>query len=96
MHAWCEQIEWIEDGIVDDDALRAIAREKAPGMHRDQVGRLIGEFRGWLRAEPIRSALSREALPSEPDTLVRVENELPFVPQNGGRDPRGVLSTAWC
>ena len=79
VHAWCEEIEWIEDGIVDDDALRAIAREKAPGMHRDQVGRLIGEFRGWLRAEPIRSALSREALPSEPDTLVRVENELPFV-----------------
>jgi ATP-dependent exoDNAse (exonuclease V) beta subunit len=79
VHAWCEEIEWIEDGIVDDDALRAIAREKAPGMHRDQVGRLIGEFRGWLRAEPIRSVLSREALPSEPDTLVRVENELPFV-----------------
>ena len=79
VHAWCEQIEWIEDGIVDDDALRAIAQEKALGMHRDQVGRLIGEFRGWLRAEPIRSALSRKALPSEPDTLVRVENELPFV-----------------
>ena len=79
VHAWCEQIEWIEDGIADDDVLRAIAREKAPGIHRDQVDRLIAEFRGWLQAEPIRSALSREAFPSEPDTLVRVENELPFV-----------------
>jgi ATP-dependent helicase/nuclease subunit A len=78
VHAWCEEIEWIEDGIVDDDTLREIAREKAPGMHRDQVGRLIGEFHRWLRAKPIRSALSREAFPSEPDTLVRVENELPF------------------
>ena len=79
VHAWCEGIEWIEDGIDDDDVLRAIAREKAPGMSRDQVGRLIGEFRGWLQAEPIRKVLSREAHSSEPDTLVRVENELPFV-----------------
>ncbi|HAT16955.1 MAG TPA: hypothetical protein DCS76_04120, partial [Gemmatimonadetes bacterium] len=76
VHAWCEGIEWIEDGIDDDDVLRAIAREKAPGMSRDQVGRLIGEFRGWLQAEPIRKVLSREAHSSEPDTVVRVENEL--------------------
>ncbi len=78
MHAWCEGIEWIEDGIVDDDVLRAIAREKAPGMNRDRMDRLMGEFRGWLQAEPIRNALSREAHPSDPGTLVRVENELPF------------------
>ncbi|MED5564128.1 MAG: 3'-5' exonuclease, partial [Gemmatimonadota bacterium] len=79
VHAWCEGIEWIEDGIDDDDVLRAIAREKAPAMSRDQVDGLIGEFRSWLQAEPIRKVLSREAHSSEPDTLVRVENELPFV-----------------
>ena len=90
VHAWCEEIEWIEDGIVDDDALRAIAREKAPGMHRDQVDRLIGEFRGWVRAEPIRSALSREALPSEPDNTRARRKRTPLRPKSGGRDPRGV------
>ena len=79
VHAWCEEIEWIEGGIGDDDLLRTIAQEKAPGMPQDQVGRLIADFRGWLRAEPIRSVLSREALSSEPDTVVRVENEIPFV-----------------
>ncbi|MCH8811391.1 MAG: UvrD-helicase domain-containing protein [Gemmatimonadetes bacterium] len=79
VHAWCETIGWIEDGVVDDDVLRAIAQEKAPGMNRDQVGSLIGEFRGWLQAEPIRNVLSRGAHPSEPGTSVRVENELPFV-----------------
>ena len=79
VHAWCEQIEWIEDGIGDDDELREIARKRAPGMHRDQVAMLIGEFRGWLQAEPIRSALSRESYGSEPDTYVRVEHEFPFV-----------------
>jgi ATP-dependent exoDNAse (exonuclease V) beta subunit len=79
VHAWCGEIEWIEDWMVDDDVLRTIARKKAPGLHHDQVGTLIGEFRGWLQAEPIRGALSRESFPSEPDTLVRVENELPFV-----------------
>ena len=79
VHAWCEGIEWIKDGIDDDDVLRAIAREKAPAMSRDQVDGLIGEFRSWLQAEPIRKVLSREAHLSEPDTVVRVENELPFV-----------------
>jgi ATP-dependent exoDNAse (exonuclease V) beta subunit len=79
VHAWCEKIEWIEGWIGDDDELREIARKRAPGMHRDQVATLIGEFRGWLQAEPIRSALSREAYRSEPDTYVRVENEFPFV-----------------
>ena len=79
VHAWCEEIEWIEDGIGDDGELIAIARKRAPGIRADEVETLIGEFRSWLRAEPIRSALSREALPSEADTIVRVENELPFV-----------------
>ena len=79
VHAWCETIGWIEDGVVDDDVLRAIAQEKAPEMNLDQVGSLIGEFRGWLQAEPIRNVLSRGAHPSEPGTSVRVENELPFV-----------------
>jgi len=79
VHAWCGEIEWIEDWTVDDDVLEAIARKKAPEIDRDVVGRLIREFRGWLRAEPIRSALSREALAPELDIVVRVENELPFV-----------------
>jgi hypothetical protein len=79
VHAWCEEIEWIEDGIPDDDGLRAIARAQAAGMPDDQVVALIETFRSWMAAEPIRSALSRDRFSSEPDTVVHVENERPFV-----------------
>ncbi|MFV2007783.1 MAG: UvrD-helicase domain-containing protein, partial [Longimicrobiales bacterium] len=63
VHAWCEEIEWIEDGLADDEALGAIARKTAPGMPEHQVAQLIADFRGWLEAEPIRAALSRAAFP---------------------------------
>ena len=91
VHAWCEKIEWIKDGIGGDDELIAIAQKKAPGMHHDQVRTLIREFRGWLHKGPIRSALSREALPSEPDTMVRVESELPFVRRTADEIQEGVI-----
>ena len=91
VHAWCREIEWIEDGIGDDDELRAIARATAPGMPDDQVSGLIAEFRGWMRAEPIRSALSRDGFPSDLFTAMRVENELPFVRRVGNEIQEGVI-----
>ncbi len=103
VHAWCEEIEWIEDWIADDEALGAIARAKAPGMSAGQVAALIADFRGWLEVEPIRSALSRDAFPSEADavdtadepddapTLVRVENELPFARRVGDEIQEGFI-----
>ena len=94
MHAWCEEIEWIEDGIADDEALGAIARARAPGMPAAQLIALIAEFRGWLDVGPIRSALSRDALQSEadePDTVVRVETELPFARRVGDEIQEGYI-----
>ena len=79
MHAWCEEIEWIEDGIPDDEALRAIARNVTTEWSDDPVADLIENFRAWMETESIRSALSRDAYPSETGVVVRVENELPFV-----------------
>lgn len=91
VHAWCEQIEWIEDGIAADEALATIARKTAPGMADAQVTRLIADFRGWLEMDPIRSALSRDAFPSEPDTVVRVENEYPFARRLGDEIQEGFI-----
>ena len=91
VHAWCEEIEWIEGGIRDDDVLRAIARARVPGMPDDQVAGLIADFRGWMAAEPIRSALSRDGFPSEPDTVVHVENERPFVRRVGDEIQEGFI-----
>lgn len=58
VHAWCEQIEWIEDGTPEDEALRAVARRVAPGMRDEDVSELIQEFRGWMEGAEIRAALS--------------------------------------
>lgn len=91
VHAWCEEIEWIEDGIRDDDVLAAIARSTVPSMPEDQVAGLIAEFRGWMTAEPIRSALSRDGSPSDPDTVVHVENERPFVRRVKGEIQEGFI-----
>ena len=83
MHAWCEQIEWIEDGVPDDDALHAAARAVAPGMDGEAVTSLVREFRGWLEVAEVRQALSREEYEGDAGTTVRVENELPFVRRVG-------------
>ena len=94
VHAWCEHIVWIEDWTDDDEALTAIGRARAPGMPAAQLLALIAEFRGWLDVDPIRSALSRDALQSEadePDTVVRLETELPFARRVGDEIQEGYI-----
>ncbi len=91
VHAWCKEIEWIEDGIGSDDELTAIARATVIGMPDDRVTDLITEFRAWMGAEPIRSALSRDGFPSDLFTVVHVENELPFVRRVGDEIQEGVI-----
>ncbi len=85
------EIEWSEDWSRDSDVLRTIARERAPGIPDDQTTSLIAEFRDWMGAEPIRRALSRDSFPSGPDTLVNVENELPFVRRVGDEIQEGFI-----
>jgi len=91
VHAWCKEIEWIEDGVGSDDELRAIARATLPGMPDDRITDIITEFRGWMRAEPIRSALSQEGFPSDLFTVIHVENELPFVRRVGDEIQEGII-----
>jgi len=91
VHAWCREIEWIDNGIGDDDDLRAIARTTAPGMSGDRVTDLIAEFRGWMESEPIRRALSRDGFPADLFTAVHVENELPFVRRVGDEIQEGII-----
>ena len=91
VHAWCGEIEWSEDWTGDNDVLRAIARERAPGIPDDQIASLIAEFRDWMEAEPIRRAMSRDSFPSAPDTIVNVENELPFVRRVGDEIQEGFI-----
>ena len=57
VHAWMEHVQWIEDGLPDDQALEAIADMLAPDMRRDDLSGLIDDFRKWCRADEIRLAL---------------------------------------
>lgn len=91
VHAWCEQIEWIEDGVPDDAALHAAASMVAPEMGGESVASLVREFRGWLEVAEIRQALSREEYERDAGTTVRVENELPFVRRVGPEIQEGFI-----
>ena len=57
VHAWFEQIEWLEDGLPEDDVLQQIAGRLELG-DLDVPG-LIGQFRAALEKPTIRAVLSR-------------------------------------
>ena len=91
VHAWCEDLEWIEDGVPDDRALHATARDVAPGMSNEDVSGLAEAFRGWLKVEEIRRALSRDGYAVDVGATLRVENELPFVRRVGDEIQEGFI-----
>ena len=57
MHAWFEQIAWLEDGTPDDAVLGQIAAKLGDG--RADAAGLIQQFRAALEKPAIRAALSR-------------------------------------
>ena len=91
VHAWCEKIEWIDDGIPDNETLKDIARDITPGISDEKITALISEFHTWMDMDPIRNILSRNAFPSDPDTFIKIENELPFVRRTGDEIQEGFI-----
>lgn len=85
VHEWCEALEWMEEGIPDDDALRslALASREGSGLPSGRVDEWLSDFRVWMEAPAIAAALSRAGYP----TGARVERELPFL----HRIPDGIL-----
>ena len=70
VHAWFEQIEWLEDGVPSDNELRKIAERlrSDTGDLTPQLGSLISRFRQSLAAERIANVLSRSYY-SSPNSL---------------------------
>ncbi len=57
MHAWFEQIEWLDDGVPDDATLGQVA-ERLSGRPRDLTASLAA-FREALARPAVRAALTR-------------------------------------
>ena len=91
VHAWCEAIEWLEDGLPSDEALQTIAHKEAPTMHADEVAQIAQDFRGWMESADIRQKLSRAVYPAHPGINVQVQNELPFVRRVDGNIQQGFI-----
>ncbi|MFW6078642.1 MAG: UvrD-helicase domain-containing protein [Gemmatimonadota bacterium] len=88
VHAWCEEIEWLDDGLPDDARLRETAARVAPLRPSETIDALIRDFRDWMAQPDVAKALRREAYRGE---LVAVERETPFVHRAGNVIVDGVI-----
>ncbi len=87
VHAWCEEIVWLDDGLPDDDRLLTIARRVAPRLEEVEVRALAARFREWMARPEIAAALRREAYPAD----ARVERERRFIHRAGDAIVEGII-----
>jgi len=86
IHAWFEQIRWLDDGLPSDDQLRTVAaRLMELTIPPEELERLLAEFRAMLDRPGIADCLRRDAYGNQVGTEVNVENERPFVVRDGDR-----------
>lgn len=83
VHAWCEALGWMEDGLPDDAILLEIAGKEVPELPADRIREWLSDFRDWMQAPALREILSRDSYPRG----AVVERELPFL----HRVPDGIL-----
>ncbi|MCA9175080.1 MAG: UvrD-helicase domain-containing protein [Planctomycetales bacterium] len=80
IHAWFEQIAWLDDGLPSPEALRRIAAGfEGSGLNIDET---LRQFHRMLQLPQIAGALSREAYHAERGPFLRPEF------RNRLRDPR--------
>jgi ATP-dependent exoDNAse (exonuclease V) beta subunit len=87
VHAWCEALEWLDDGIPDDAALMGMARGEAQGVDQGRIQEWLSDFRVWMEAPAIRQTLSRAGYPAG----AQVERELPFLHRMAGGILQGYI-----
>ncbi|MDH5761254.1 MAG: PD-(D/E)XK nuclease family protein, partial [Gemmatimonadota bacterium] len=83
VHAWCEAIGWIEDGLPDDSVLRRVGGRAAPAMAPTEMDAAMVEFRRWVEAPAVRDVLSVSRYTEGAEVMA----ELPFV----RRVPDGIM-----
>lgn len=96
IHAWFEQIHWLEDGQPDDALLRQVTNEVIDvALSDDEFVRLLADFRTMLAHPSIATCLSQEHslsfweragvsdAQSTATLNLRVENERPIAVRHG-------------
>lgn len=87
VHAWFQQIGWVEDGLPSDEELRRIAATETPGLTESEVDELVGRMHGWLAHPEIGPLLRRASYLSS----ATVEREVPFLHRAEGRLVEGII-----
>ncbi len=76
IHAWFEQIQWLDKDPPSDDRLREVAAGLSElAFSTEAVERLLIEFRGILEKPEIAACLRHAAYPHDNRTALNVENE---------------------
>ena len=91
VHAWFEQIEWLDNGLPGADRLRQVAGNLPASamagavLAAGQWEHWLAEFFGMLQHAPIAACLRRQAYARFEDAVLRVENERPIAVRQGDR-----------
>ncbi|MDR0787648.1 MAG: UvrD-helicase domain-containing protein, partial [Gemmatimonadota bacterium] len=91
IHAWFEQLRWLEDGVPDDRQLREIAQRVVSGISPGQLDAALEQFRSWLKDGPIADALRRSRYLRGGAVELTVETEMPFVVRRDGGLMQGII-----
>jgi ATP-dependent exoDNAse (exonuclease V) beta subunit len=83
IHAWFQQVKWIEDGVPNDDRLREVAA--GLGLSAQDIDRALADFRSMLARPRVAACLSRTAYEGHGGTAVVVENERPIAVRDGDK-----------
>jgi ATP-dependent exoDNAse (exonuclease V) beta subunit len=87
IHAWFEQIQWLEQGAPSEAKLREVAKNLAAeiGDVSGQIEPLLASFHKALAQPDLAAALSKSCYEKHAGAELRVENERPFaVALDGG------------
>ena len=95
IHAWFEQIEWLDEGPPSDDRLREVAVALGDlALSQEDIGRLLAEFHDMLARPLVASVLRRDnyypqieaaLAKSDRNVQLRVENERPIAVRDADR-----------
>lgn len=93
VHAWFEEVGWLEDGLPADEVLLQVARRVAPQEPAASVGELLERFREWVEHPAFARVLSAAEYPA--GALLHRERPFLFRDQGGegggGRLLQGVV-----